>query len=522
MGIAGSVFSAALLIGGTIWGNKLLKKYRDSIIPEIADDNPFNGSVGYVIVGKIWLPCYLDEVVVTKGVAFAYTQYRDMTEFPRYVGCRINDPNTPLRLLKPITKRGFSNMTPAIVQNGKLVNVPFYKELPIGTRVKLTTPYLTQFKGKVGTIRRGMIFDPENKDGTYDKYKIQLDDVIDPYYEKVTNFMMYDNKFIPKHYAKQPHNLKWGPWIKPKPKIKYKQKILKQTYERRKRAEAFKAAKVKKENDYSYVKQFFDTTRDFKCHVGRRLPAVPEKSSILWGITYKDGKWYAKQKQGKKIVTLGTFASEGAAITRQELAGGYHPAGPPVDRKGKVNMHWSRYKGVSFVTGKHPEGKPWRVRIGPRGETKLYGHYATEHDAYERVKEIKALDAEPEDESKTEEAEAVSTDPLPEEESAEESVASFEEELEESGEDESPKCQPKPPVHKADDDDASYIGSIGEESSEDEIEYEPLPYNYPRQIEDTPMNNWIEERVRILYMAANVIFFGGNERGGGSFHGRTQ
>ena len=87
--------------------------------------------------------------------------------------------------------------------------------------------------------------DSSNKDGTYDKYRIQLDDEVDWYYEKVTNFEIFDNKFTPKHYSKST-TLKWGPWSDIKPKAVLKQKILKQTYERKARAQSRNKRRKKK------------------------------------------------------------------------------------------------------------------------------------------------------------------------------------------------------------------------------------------------------------------------------------
>ncbi len=206
-----------------------------------------------------------------KGTDIAYVHYRDMTGFPRWATVYVDDPS--LQLLKPLTKSGYPRMSPKMILKGKLIDVPFYRELPIGTRVKLTTPYLTQFKGKTGTIRRGMIMNSENKDGTWDKYRIQLDDVIDWYYESVTNFQVYDNKYTPKHYAKST-TLKWGPWFQAKPKVLYKQKIQRQTFARQHRAK-----KVEIEKNYDYVHKYFDQTREFTCHLPdehRRLPEEDE------------------------------------------------------------------------------------------------------------------------------------------------------------------------------------------------------------------------------------------------------
>ena len=278
--IGGAVISMALVIGSTMAGNYLLKKYRASILPEIADDNILMGATGYIVLGKIWLPLYVNEVIAQKGTDVAYIFYRDITNFPHWASVYVDDPT--LQIIKPITTWGFWKMTPKMVSNGVLIEVPFYRELPIGTRVKLTTPYLSQFKGKTGTIRRGMIMQSDNTDGTYNKYSIQLDDVIDPYYELVYNFEVYDNRFTPKHYAKS-ETLKWGPWFKHKPKIVYKQKIQKQTFERKTRAQAFSEHKTKqqnvKENDYDYIHKYFDQTRDFLCNpaLRRRLPESPKK-----------------------------------------------------------------------------------------------------------------------------------------------------------------------------------------------------------------------------------------------------
>jgi len=186
--ISGAVAGAALMIGMTIFGNYLLKKYKASIIPEFADDNPWNGSLGYVVLGKIWCPCYLNLVEQQKDRYLAYVHYYDMTHFPRSVTLWLNDPT--LQLLQPQRKGGYFDMTE---------EVPFYKEFPVGTRVKMLHP---PYKGKTGTIRRTMIMDPDNTDGSYDKYKIEIDGVIDGFYEAVYNFEIYDNKYVPKHYAK--------------------------------------------------------------------------------------------------------------------------------------------------------------------------------------------------------------------------------------------------------------------------------------------------------------------------------
>ena len=171
--VAGYALGAALSIGMTLWGESLLKKYRASVIPEIADDNPFMGSIVYVVVGKIWLPGYIDAIVQRKKKTdVAYVHFYDLTKFPRMVGLEIGSDH--LMFLKPITKVGFWEMGPKMIRGGSLIDVGYYRELPIGTRVKLTTPFIARFKNKTGTIRRGMIMDPENKDGTYDKYRTLL------------------------------------------------------------------------------------------------------------------------------------------------------------------------------------------------------------------------------------------------------------------------------------------------------------------------------------------------------------
>jgi len=199
--IAGAVVSAALMIGATLAGNYLLKKYRESKLPSSSDNNPFNASVGYLVLGKIWMPCYIDFLEDNaKGNPVASCFYFDITHFPRWTRVHVNDPT--LQLLAPITKHGFWELTPKMVYKNKLIEVGFYLELPVATRVRLTNPHISRYKGKKGTILRGMIMGQDNKDGTWDKYRIKVDGVVDWYYERVYNFEIYDNKYVPKRYAK--------------------------------------------------------------------------------------------------------------------------------------------------------------------------------------------------------------------------------------------------------------------------------------------------------------------------------
>ena len=400
--IAGAVASAAVVIGATLGGMYLLKKYRESKLPEMADDNPFNGSVGYLVLGKIWLPCYLEEVIDTKNGVMAYAFYHDITNFPRYAALKVDDPT--LQLLAPIRKWGFADMTPKMIRQGKLIDVPFYSQLPMGSRVKMPS-------GKLGTVSRGMIFNSDNTDGTYDKYRIKLDGKVDWIYERVFNFEVYDNKYNPKHYAKS-STLKWGPWFKYKPKILYKQKIQKQTYERKARAEAFKQMKkTEKEHSYEYVQKYFDTTRDFKCHVEtnaerRRLPTgIQIKKPLIYqslvnGITYRKQtrKWEARVRtgEGNKTVLIGTYDTEREAVQGQTDAGGYYGARgltPPET--------WSPYVGVVFDRRKNLQ-KPWLAKFSlpkwawpdptkrSRESTKVLGTFKTEEEAIAAVLAEKA------------------------------------------------------------------------------------------------------------------------------------
>ena len=137
--IAGGVVTAALLLGSFFAGKSLLKKYKRSKLPEMADNNFMMGAVGYLVVGKIWLPCYIDNVAEhQKGADVAWAFYYDITHFPRWATVKVDDPT--LQIVKPITTDGFWNMTPKMMFDKKLVEVGFFKEIPIGTRVKLTTP----------------------------------------------------------------------------------------------------------------------------------------------------------------------------------------------------------------------------------------------------------------------------------------------------------------------------------------------------------------------------------------------
>ena len=65
--IAGGVVAAALLIGATMAGNYILKYVKEHKLPEISDDDRYMGCTGYLIIGKIWNPFYVNEVEIKAG-----------------------------------------------------------------------------------------------------------------------------------------------------------------------------------------------------------------------------------------------------------------------------------------------------------------------------------------------------------------------------------------------------------------------------------------------------------------------
>ena len=145
------------------------------------------GYVGYFVVGRIWYPMIVD--LVSHDHKIITLQWKDMTGFTRFTnvkrsgvgrleelakpGSGYNVPDSRVRFLDPPVRFVLPKMPKVILKNGKALTVPYYRQYPVGTSVKMK-----KFGGEVGMIVRGMIFTPNNpgynKDGTYDKYRVRV------------------------------------------------------------------------------------------------------------------------------------------------------------------------------------------------------------------------------------------------------------------------------------------------------------------------------------------------------------
>ena len=192
--IAGGVASAAAMIGMTMAGNYLLRWIAKRHMDKTSDDNPFQGLVGYFIIKRVWYPMRIDIVEHKKW--FFY--FRDLTGFWRHYTVKAGDER--VHILKPPRKWPYDH--PALMYiHGKTVKVPFYPEFPVGTQIKRIFKgdwwaYVGSRDAVHGVIKRKMIIDNEgtNPDGTYDKYKIILDNG-QQIYLPVYKFQVYAQNF---------------------------------------------------------------------------------------------------------------------------------------------------------------------------------------------------------------------------------------------------------------------------------------------------------------------------------------
>ena len=176
--MAGGLLSAAVMVGMTIGGQQLLKWIAKRHMDKTSDDEPLQGAVGYFATGKMLYPMWMD--IIEHKIWFIY--FRDITGFWRPYHVKKGDER--VRLLKPVRKSGSGNMKPLMYFGNppKLVKVPFYAPIPVGTRIRRTDltyePWKIKGELKTGTIRRGMIFNQykiTNAVGNNDKYYIEMD-----------------------------------------------------------------------------------------------------------------------------------------------------------------------------------------------------------------------------------------------------------------------------------------------------------------------------------------------------------
>ena len=182
------LLGAAALIGLTIGYNKLESYlYKKKRVYKEKDDDPWMGYVGYFVVGRIWYPMYVD--LVSHDHKIVTIAWRDMTGFMRFTnvprsgvgrleglakpGSGYNVPDPRVRFLNPPVRFKVPKYPRIVLKNGKTITVPYYKQYPVGTNVKMK-----KYGGEIGMIVRGMIFTPNieghNPDGTYDKYRVRV------------------------------------------------------------------------------------------------------------------------------------------------------------------------------------------------------------------------------------------------------------------------------------------------------------------------------------------------------------
>ena len=191
-GAALGALGAAAMIGATIGAQKLLgwlaKKKR--VVKE-KDDDPWMGLVGYFVVGKVWYPMIVD--LVSHNGKIVTLEWKDLTKFRRWTSVKKDDER--IRLLYPPVRFKLPKYPKVVLESGKTIRFPYYVKYPVNTFVKMKT------NGMKGKIVRGMIFDhePSNPDGTYDQYKIRLDNS-QLIYALVSQFDVFRQG--PKHGAK--------------------------------------------------------------------------------------------------------------------------------------------------------------------------------------------------------------------------------------------------------------------------------------------------------------------------------
>ena len=231
-GVAMGALGAAAMVGATIGMDELLGylKKKKRVFHE-ADDDPWMGYVGYFVLGRIWYPMYVD--MVSHDHKIVTIAWKDMTGFLRFtnvnrsprlqyydpekpdVGNNVNDSR--LRFLHPLVRFIVPKMPKVILKNGKAMNIPYYRQYPVGTSVKMIKT------GQRGRIVRGMIFGNNqgyNKDGTYDKYRIR----VGGNFVYATPAAFKVRRVVPKHGAKG----KLGRWLpnRQKPKGIRKKTVL--------------------------------------------------------------------------------------------------------------------------------------------------------------------------------------------------------------------------------------------------------------------------------------------------------
>ena len=208
-GVLGSlvtgVLSAAIMLGMTLAGNYLLRWIRAHHMDHLKDDDPIQGAIGWLLIKKMWYPMYIDLVDGggKKKKEKWSIYFRDLTKYWRPFVVKAYDER--VQVLKPIQKWGSENLLPKMYIHDKIVEVPFYKEFTVGTRIKRVDKTIV-FIGKLpqfGTITRKMIFRNYNihgyeSVGQYrDRYKVKLDNGV-TIYLPVYKFQVYAQNFKPK------------------------------------------------------------------------------------------------------------------------------------------------------------------------------------------------------------------------------------------------------------------------------------------------------------------------------------